>query len=268
MYLAVELKDVFSKPHGKQVLLSNFIPFDAYLQNQSLEVVSRFLGQSILKNRLVSSTWTAFEYPTKGWPTELKAASLIRLKGLNSILTLSLEFEDAEYAQVASYRKLSSVRLRKLLELLQVESFLQTDRSVYATVGTIAPIGNPWEPLTSDGWVHIQGDYIQGRLLEQLVTRVGIERALLGWAAWKGEGSRFPLLIPPISLGRIRKWPVELLTDRTEISQRYLALRETLNLPKARAELVEAGRSWWATASVAAASVAAIGALFGLWIRV
>lgn len=267
MYLAVELKDALSKSYGKQALLSNFLPFDAYFQDQSPEVVSRFLGQSILRNRLVSGAWRAFEEPTVGWPPELKSASLVMLKGLNSVLTLSLEFDEAEYAQVASYRKLSSVRLRKLLELFQVESFLQTDRSVYATVGTIAPIGNPWEPLTSDGWVHIQGDYIQGRLLEQLVTRVGIERALLGWAAWKGEGSRLPLLMPPISLAKIRKWPVELLTDRTEISQRYLALRESLNLPRSRAELMEAGKSWWSSASTVGASVAALAAVLGLWLR-
>lgn len=268
MYLAVELKDVWSKSYGKRALLANFLPHDPYFQDQNPEVVSRFLGHSIMENRLVSGAWRGFEDPSAEWPTELKAASLIRLKGLNSVLTLSLEFDDVEYAQVASYRKLSSVRLRKLLEIFQVESLLQTDCSVYAVVGTMVPAGNPWEPLTSDGWVHIQGDFIQGRLLEQLVTRVGIERALLGWATWKGEGSRLPFLMPPMSLGRIRKWPVELLTDRTEISQRYLALRESLNLPRSREELIEAGKSWWSSSATVGATVAALAALLGLWLRV
>jgi hypothetical protein len=46
----------------------------------------------------------------------------------------------------------------------------------------------------------------------------------------------------------MRHWPVQLLTDWKQVSDQYLALRLSLNLPAVRDEVIERGKHWWTVA--------------------
>ena len=81
-------------------------------------------------------------------------------------------------------------------------------------------------------------------IVRQVVIRAALERSLLTWAT--GSPPVWSRWIHPASSAyRVRRWPVELLIDDTKTAEQLLALRSQFNLPKVRAEILDAARSWW-----------------------
>jgi hypothetical protein len=187
------------------------------------------------------------------------------LSSANSVLVLGLNFDSQQYGEVAKHRKLSSQTLLSYLRTFELESAIDTDRAIYPVIGTITEVGDEWSPPTQDGWAHLQGDFVDAKLLEQIVTRVAIERALAGWSLWPTENRFTQLLKAPRALWLMRHWPVQLLTDWKQVSDQYLALRLSLNLPAVRDEVIERGKHWWTVAGAVTGLLALVLALASLY---
>jgi hypothetical protein len=189
----------------------------------------------------------------------VEAIWLQMLRGINPVMTLVLRYPDEKLPPEGIHR-LSSRKIFKVLETLGLESCLDKSTSVYSVVGSLAPIGDDWLPLTKDGWLHIQGTYVHEQILRHVVTQVAIERSILNSAVAprRGLGRVFA---PAIAARKVRQWPVEFLTDWESISASYRELRLSLNLPAVRAEVLEQGKHWWTVASVMLGFVAVVVAL-------
>ena len=98
-------------------------------------------------------------------------------------------------------------------------------------------------------------------VLGHLVARVAIERALLIWAT-EAKNWMQRLTWAAIAGYRIRRWPVQLLTDRKLHTATLLEARENFNLPKVREDVLDRARGWW---SVFATILALMAFIFGIF---
>jgi hypothetical protein len=262
MFIGLELKKEEIKLYKSKRAVEHFSAVDNKIRQWNADLASRLLGQSLLQSKVIRRAWNARQDKFFG---ALKSVKVYRLSSANSVLVLGLNFESQEYGEVAKHRKLSSQTLLSYLRTFELESAIDTDRAIYPVVGTITEVGDEWSPLTQDGWAHLQGDFVDAKLLEQIVTRVAIERALAGWSIWP-TGNRFTqLLQAPRALWLMRHWPVQLLTDWKQVSDQYLTLRLSLNLPAVREEVIERGKHWWTVAGAVTGLLALVLALASLY---
>lgn len=262
MFIGLELRAREIKQYRSKRAVENFSLVENEIRQWNTDLASRFLGQSLLHSRVIRRVWNARQDKFFG---ALRSAKVYRLSSANSVLVLGLLFENEQYGEVAKHRKLSSQTLLSYLRNFELESVIDTDRAIYPVIGTIAEVGDEWSPMTRDGWAHIQGDFVDAKLLEQIVTRVAIERALAGWSIWPTGKVFTQLFQAPRALWLMRNWPVELLTDWRKISDQYLALRHSLNLPAVREEVLERGKHWWTVAGAATGFVALTLAMIQLY---
>ena len=110
-------------------------------------------------------------------------------------------------------------------------------------------------------WIATQADQRHVRFVQEIyleiIARVAIERELLVWAT---KSAKFPLSLFKASLAgyRIRRWPVQLLSDRIQHSDNILITRERFNLPNVRQEILDRARSWWTVVAATLAIVSLI----------
>lgn len=226
--------------------------------------VSKLVGASLTKSRLVKRVWLGNHRAQGNGQSEqsswlelgVEAMWLHRLRGVNSVVTLILRYPEGTLPP-SGLQRLSTIKIRKILETVGLGSCLDTRTSVYSVVGSLAPIGDEWQPLTQDGWLHIQGSYMHEQILRHAVTQVAVERSILNSSLTHRRGfSR--LFAPAVAARKVRQWPVEFLSDWESISTNYRALRTSLNLPAVRAEVLEQGKHWWTVSSVILAVIAVI----------
>lgn len=186
-------------------------------------------------------------------------------KKSNPVACLRLRLDGNLYAQASSFRRLSSKKLSEILAVVGLEDALDPSQAIYPVVGTLTTYGDEWTPMTKDGWIHIQGDYLQEQILQQLVTQVAIEKSICNWAL--SPRSRLTRIYAPALVSAyVRKWPVEFLAQKEDALRHYEDLRESLNLPAIRDELIEAGRHWWTVVGTWTALVAAVIAIIGIYL--
>lgn len=231
----------------------------------SRKTASRLIGASLDVSPLVRQTLVTvggpdFDQTLKGFRFE--HARLYRLKSANPVVVLSLHYEKSEFP-AATVRRLSSVRIQKILNSLGLGESIELSSSVYSIVGSIAPVGDEWLPLTKDGWLHIQGGFMDGIILEQVIAQVAIERSIMNFALRK---RRWPetLFATPFAAGLIRTWPVQFLSDWQLINDNYATLRDSLNIPNVRTELLERSKHWWIVFSASLAFLALAVAMLAL----
>lgn len=110
-------------------------------------------------------------------------------------------------------------------------------------------------------WIATQADQRHVRFVQEIyleiIARVAIERELLVWAT---KTAKFPLSIFKAALAgyRIRRWPVQILSDRLEHSDNILRARQRFNLPNVRQEILDRARSWWTVFAATLAIVSLI----------
>lgn len=229
--------------------------------------VSKLVGASLTKSKLIKRVWGASDYVVRNGQREkaawielgVESMWIQRLRGINSIMTLMLRYPD-EKLPPGGLQRLSSSKILKVLEAVGLAACLDKTTSVYSVVGSLAPVGDDWLPLTKDGWLHIQGTYIHEQILRHVVMQVAIERSILNSAVAPRRGLG-RLFAPAIAASRVRQWPIEFLTDWESISDSYRQLRSSLNLPAVRAEVLEQGKHWWTVASVVLGLAAVVIAL-------
>lgn len=244
LFVAVELSSGYKKSKLPQKY------FTVRNDGQAPIVVSKKLfGASVNQSALVKRVWYSPEFlpdgSIPGWKNELvEKIFAYRVRGGAVILLLQFKFETDNPGKLAQYKRLSSVQLRNVLDTIEANNFLIGNTTVYPVIGSIAPEGDDWKPLTKDGWLHIQGSYQHEKVLGEIVAQVAIERYFLTWATSPIRGIK-GLFHTPIASAVIRKWPVQFLSDWEEITRNYLRLRESLNLPNVRTEVLERGKSWW-----------------------
>ncbi len=263
LYIGVELDATGLRSFKKSKVLEHFEVYSKDIEQWGTDLSSRFLGHSLSESRLIKRIWDAKPGSLSG---SLEGLRVFRLPTANSVLVAKLRFDSQSYEEVSKYRKLSSQQLKGILRGYELESLLVTGRSVYPVIGTITDIGDPWEPMINSGWVHLQGDFVESKLLEQIVSRVAIERSILSWAVGSSSSALTRVIQPARALGLIRRWPVELLTDRLQISENYKLLRHSLNLHAVRAEVIERAKDWWNVVGVSAGALGLIAAIFGLYL--
>lgn len=227
--------------------------------DMSHKTASRLIGVSVEKNRVVRSILE----PT--WTDDIRSAlrlyrvsrvHVYKLERANPVATLSLEFFDSRLPAGSTHR-LSSTQILNILKALDLADCIDISTSVYSIVGSLAPVDDAWTPHTLDGWMHIEGGYMDAKVLEQLVAQVAIERSILNYSLRDRKGlSR--LFASPFSSNLIRRWPVEFLADRESITAGYHQLRKSLNIPNVRAELLERSRHWWTVFSVGVGLLATV----------
>jgi len=104
-----------------------------------------------------------------------------------------------------------------------------------------------------ENWVKLESSSttfaLRSRILRQIVTRVGIERALLTWAVKKVKQPK-KLIWGALSGFRVRRWPVALLSDLKKDADLLQSAREQFNLQNVRMEILERARSWWTVFAV------------------
>jgi hypothetical protein len=263
MYLALELYSESLKWQKKSGSSAFTRLSTKGIRDQNSELSARLLGTPLFQKGVMDEVWVL---NPSSRTDRLDKAWLYGLRRGNPVLVLALNFQEDELSEVSRYRKLKSPGLLKVLKPLGLDFGVSTQRSVYPVIGTIGPKDSGWQPLTQDGWAHIHGEYVESVLLGQIVTRVAIERSLLGWATWKPITWSWNVFHDATAFRLARSWRVELLSDWTEVSRLYSELRESLNLHRVRQEVLEAGKHWWTRLGALLALAAAIAALVPLWL--
>lgn len=258
MFIGVELDHKSLRAYKKKKAKDYFAVSVDEIEPWNTNVPARFLGIRLSKSKVVRRVWNA---ERSKLPKQVVSAKVIRLAQANAVLLLHIEIPDYQYAEVSRYRKLSSPQLRNILRGFELESLLVTAQAIYPVVGTAVSEDLDWLPEIKDGWAHTKGDFIEAQLLQEIVARVAIERSLLGWAIRSTDKLRAPM-----GLWLIRNWPVQLLTDRWSISKQYAQLRESLNFPSVRAEVIENGKYWWTTVASVTGVLALVLTLLGLYL--
>ena len=232
--------------------------------------VSKLVGASLTKSKLIKRVWTASDYVIKDglrvkaeWlDLGIEAIWVQRLRGINSVMTLMLRYPD-EKLPPGGIHRLGSRKILEVLEKVGLGDCLDKSTSVYSVVGSLAPVGDNWLPLTKDGWLHLQGSYMHEQILRHLVMQVAIERSILNFALASRRGLA-RLLAPALAAHKVRQWPIEFLADWESITASYRELRASLNLPAVRAEVLEQGKHWWTVVSAALAFAAVVIALVAI----
>ena len=275
MFVALEVTAKSFNSKTKKYWRENNLWLDSYKpidKNVPKLTVRRLMGVSADDSSLIQKILEA-NYEPKGdtikWRTEqvrnltlfrLSSYSRVRIAPLNSVLVIKLVFSESEISEISKFKRLNSKTYYEVLEPLKLADSIDKSSAVHPVIGTMSPEGDAWEEGVRDGWIHIQGGYIQERILEATVSRVAIERALLNWAVSREQGL-FRLIKPALIGYRLRQWRVEFLSDWETITRGQHLLRESLNLPRVREELLSISKSWWTvvgTASTLAAFVVAI----------
>lgn len=235
--------------------------------NLGQKTASRLIGASIENSSVLKKTIQSSKVSTIRKPLSELGATGVKLhllRSVNSVLIISMKFEDYQIPS-GGLQRLSSIKIQRILSELGLENCLHTLTSTHAIMGSIAPDGDAWAPLTKDGWLHTHGSYIDSKVLEQTVTQVAVERSILNFGL-EPRGWACKWLISPWVGRLLRKWPVEFLTDSESITINYHALRESLNLPKVRIEMLERSKHWWTVVSAMVALLGLIGALLSTWL--
>lgn len=258
MFIGVELDHKALRAYKRKKAEGYFSVSADEIEPWNTNVPARFLGIRLSRSKVVQRVWNA---DRSKLPKEVVRAKVLRLAHANAVLLLHIEIPDYQYAEVARYRKLSSPQLRNILRGFELESLLVTSQAIYPVIGTAVSEDLDWLPEIKDGWAHTKGDFIEAQLLEEIVARVAVERSLLGWAIRSTDTLR-----APIALWLVRNWPVQLLTDRWSISKQYAQLRDSLNFPLVRVEIIENGKYWWTTVASVTGLLAFVLTLLGLYL--
>ena len=126
--------------------------------------VAKLVGTSLTKSNLIKRVWAANEFVFRNGQREkaewmamgVEAIWVHRLRGINSIMTLLLRYPD-EKLPPGGIHRLSYSKILKVMETVGLGACLDKSTSVHSVVGSLAPIGDDWLPLTKDGWLHLQG---------------------------------------------------------------------------------------------------------------
>ena len=216
---------------------------------------SRLIGVSLNRSPMVKTVLELQKVSlARNAVSQVFGAKLFLLRNANSILVLAMEF-NGYYLPKQGLQRLSVIDIQKVMDAVGLDGCLDISTSVYSVVGSIAADGDSWLPLTKDGWLHIHGTFMDRKVVQQIVTQVAIERSILNFSLLK---RRWPAswFATPLAGRLIRSWPVEFLADKQSIAENYHDLRNSLNIPKVRAELLDKSKQWWTVVSSIAAIVA------------
>lgn len=212
------------------------------------KVMSRLLGKSIEATGVTKGIWFV---KTKDLPPYCLGIRIYRLRKANSILQIEFEIDSISLDLANNFRKLKSPQIKKIADHLGLSICL--DYSVDAVVGSASSTGLGFDSNILDGWIHIEsrGDdigFVAG-MARELAARVAIEKSTLNWATSDPKNFIEYVFKPATASSIVRKWPVQLLIDRQDMLQKFVGLRESLNLSAVRTEVLEQGRHWWTVAA-------------------
>lgn len=232
-------------------------------ENERETVSSKLFGASVNQSSLVKKVWEKSEWTPDltfpKWDSE-HVEKITGFEVIGGVVILLLQFRLDQPGKAANYKRLSSTHLRRVLAKINAVDYLSTASTVYPVMGSLAPVDDSWLLLTKDGWLHIQGGYQHEKVLSELVAQVAIEKYLLTWATSPVKGLR-NLFHAPYAAAVVRRWRVQLLSDWEEITVSYGRLRESLNLPGVRAEVLERGKNWWTLMTAWSSAISILGAL-------
>lgn len=226
-------------------------------------LVFRLLGRTIDSPGVVKSEWIYSGVSVAN--RHFLDARLILLNGKSSLVCLSFDLSGA----VSQAEKLSStntVATANVLRLLGLETL--GDYTVKGVVASVSDVSLGLESLVRDSWLHFEAkagsmEYWMS-VLSELAVRVGLERILLQKALNSSAQQPFRSIV---AYSRVRRWPVELMPDKTVVRDLYRDLRASLNEPALRAEILERAKVWWVVFASILSVAGLIVALLGIWVK-
>jgi hypothetical protein len=247
IHLVVALPIKRSRPLG----------FDAFDHQQPLQTnIQRLLGRSLKASGVLSRIVTR-KLTFKKIEFEVR---VIKLKVGNHIALCI-----ARLPETATISQIEKWATRQKLQPLLVELGLTiaNEAIVDGVIGIALKDGHSIDKIP-DHWIKTSSQKSTGlfnlEITAQLVSRIAMERELLTWATQLKSP-----LFRPFWAGyagfRVRRWPVELLTDRSSHNQLIQKARENFNLKKVRLEVLDQARSWWV---VLAAILAVVGLVLNI----
>lgn len=236
-----------------------------FKQNQWIKSdTTSSLGNTIQKmvgHRIPDSTAVKAEYYKPNVPykagIDFENLRLFTCRGTRAVLTFELQISTEKDA----------IKLRNLSDPIwtNIEKFgvtIARNKAVSAICGVILNKQDQTQGLVSEGMLvftqSISSKRFISTLASEIVSRVAIERSTLGFAISPPK-PRILLISHAVYSGYlVRRWPVQLLTDREFIATNYKILRNSANLDNVRAEVLDRAKAWW---SVSAALFALISIL-------
>jgi hypothetical protein len=226
-------------------------------QNQGLnKTVGRLTGGSIAApgviKRITEKRSEAQEY------------LLCELSNGSSVLVTSFFFKKEpsvdELLAVSHHRNINN-------NIFELGLSLVLEEQVFGVVGVTSQSGDLLMQ-TPANWVKLESPprniVFKSRISRQIITRVGIERALLTWAVSPVRQPK-KLIWAALSGFRVRRWPVALLSDLKKDAELLQTAREQFNLQSVRIEVLERARSWWTVTAVILALLSFTFAVLQIW---
>ena len=232
--------------------------FDKFDEKSGLQTnLTRLIGRSLRSPGVTKSVLTA-------------TATIRKLRVEARIVTTHLRHDIAVLvvsipagASTPQIEKLAKrVSLKAISDAFQIR--ISREATVDGVIGFVGTDAARFETLPNFWLTELTDLKDQKFALElciHLVARVAVERELLTWAT---NSKRFPLssIWSGVVGFRVRRWPVELLTDRLSHTRKLQSLRAQFNLPNVRLETMARATSWWNFAIASLGTIAALVALF------
>jgi hypothetical protein len=196
--------------------------------------------------------------------SEAQEYLLCELSNGSSVLVTSFFFENE-----ISVDELLAVSHHPNIEnnILELGLSLLLEEQVFGVVGVTSQNEDLLMRVPAN-WVKLESlprnFVLKSRISRQIITRVGIERALLTWAVSPVRQPK-KLIWAALTGFRVRRWPVALLSDLKKDSELLQTAREQFNLQSVRIEVLERARSWWTVSAVILALLSFTFAFLQIW---
>ena len=255
---------VFEVRKPKRATLQSWEEFNPALGNAEKTVV-RILGRSIHDARPIQDIWR------HGFPEALDArliaAKLLRLRGANSLLSLTFQLGSEELEIADSLRRASSREILAISNKLNLA--LKSEHYIYGVTVSCSANTLGLESAVVDTWIHfgLQRDnlFFSTQVQEELAIRVGVERALTVSALVEPSNVLVRWIRRPLVAYRLRGWAVELLIDKQSIQEAFRSLRVAMNLDRLRNEILENARTWYVSVGTSLTLLSALLTLIALF---
>ncbi len=233
---------------------------------RSSNTVSRLLGRRLESSTAFKNTYH-HQFPGKVHYF-LKIASITNIRSTNSILTLTFELPPEKLELADDVRRVNSRIIKSICSKIGLQ--LESGHYIYGVAASTSTSALGLERNVRDCWMHDQTSgrsiYIAHQTYQELATRIAIERALISKALDDPSNPVARWARAPIAARLVRTLPVELLIDRQDTQASYREMREAMNLPNLRDEVLERARIWYVgvgTFLTFVAAVAGVVALYG-----
>ena len=221
--------------------------------------IQKMVGHRISDSAVVKNEYYKPNAPYKGG-TDFENLRLFTCRGTRAVLTFELQIGSEKDA--TTLRNLSDP-IWNAVEKLGLT--IARKKTISAICGVILNKQDQTQVLLSEGILVFTQSTSSRRfistLASEIVSRVAIERSTLGFAISPPKSKILFFGHAAYAGYLVRRWPVQLLTDRKFIATHYKILRKGSNLENVRAEVLERAKAWWSVLASVFAFISILAAI-------